>query len=213
MSSASNRIVGLQVGLPVARTTRAGRSVITAFWKDPVEGRRWLSSTNVDGDGQGDPEHHGGLDMALLGYAAAHYPQWSPELGEQYPFGAFGENVTLGGVDEDQVCIGDRWQMGDAVVEVSQPRQPCWKIDLRWSRTDLTTRVQTTGRTGWYHRVVSEGLIGAGEALDLLARPNPDWTVRRAAAVIRRPEASRADTQALAGVAALSPRLRGHLLG
>lgn len=99
------------------------------------------------------------------------------------PHGAFGENMTIEGLDEETVCLGDIYQIGEAVVQVSSPRSPCWKIARRWGIKDLTATVDRTGRTGWYHRVLTEGHIEAGDEVKLLERPTPDWTVMRATRV------------------------------
>jgi len=120
-------VVGLQVGRPADHVTSAGREYSTAFWKSPVHEPRWLGRTQLDGDEQADLRVHGGADKALLAYASEHYPGWARHMGiESVPSGAFGENVTLAGLDEEKVCIGDTWRLGAAAVQVSQPRQPCW---------------------------------------------------------------------------------------
>ena len=143
-----------------------------------------LGVTNLDGDRQGDPRIHGGPEMAVLCYSADHYPAWREELGigEMGP-GGFAENFTISGQDELTVCIGDVYRVGEATVQVSQPRGPCYKISYRWKRPDLLRRCEANGRHGWYLRVISEGLVEAGQPVELLERHNPDWSVRRAADV------------------------------
>jgi MOSC domain-containing protein YiiM len=152
----------------------------TSFYKSPVEGTRWLGRTNLDGDAQADTKNHGGPDKAVLAYSADHYSTWNaemPDIGLGY--GAFAENLDVTGLSEATVCIGDTFSIGDAVVQVSQARIPCWKISRRWRSQDLTLRVQRSGRTGWYFRVLQEGEIGAGIDVVLLERPNPEWTIAR----------------------------------
>ena len=177
------RLLGSDVGLaePLDHQWRS------AFFKDPVAGPVRLSATNLAGDRQADPRVHGGPDMAVLCYSADHYPAWREELGipEMGP-GGFGENFTIQGQDELSVCIGDVYRVGAAVVQVSQPRGPCYKISYRWKRPDLLPRVFANGRHGWYLRVLVEGMVEAGQQLTLTDRPNPQWTVRSANDVFER---------------------------
>jgi MOSC domain-containing protein YiiM len=176
-------VLSIQVGVPETRGALGAADPMERPWtsgmvKHPVEGPVWLGRTNLAGDGQADLINHGGPDKAVLAYAAAHYPGWRVELAPlELPFGAFGENLTIAGQDESSVCIGDVYAVGTAVVQVSQPRQPCWKLARRWAWKDLTARVQRTGRGGWYLRVLEEGTIQAGERLVLRDRPCTEWTV------------------------------------
>jgi len=186
------RLLTIQVGLPKTVPAEeapdpAGRSWRTGFVKAGVDGPVWLGRTNLEGDGQGDTKNHGGVDKAVLGYAAAHYHAWRDELDwPELPYGAFGENFTIGGLDEESVCLGDSYAIGGVRVQVAQPRQPCWKIAARWQRPDLTARVEQSGRTGWYYRVLDEGRVSPGDAVALIERPFPEWTVSRATGVMRR---------------------------
>jgi MOSC domain-containing protein YiiM len=153
----------------------------TGFFKTPVEGRVFANLTNLAGDGQADLTHHGGIDKAVLAYSADHYPKWRDELRlPDMPYGAFGENLTIAGLTERSVCIGDVFRIGEAVFEVSQPRQPCWKLARRWRMHELTPAVVRNGRSGWYFRVLERGWIEAGEPVALQARPNAGWTIARA---------------------------------
>lgn len=188
----------------------------TGFYKDPVSGPVALSRTNLAGDGQADLRYHGGPDKAVLAYAAEHYPAWRAELGlPELTLGGFGENLAVDGWSEAVVCVGDVVQVGTAILQVSQPRSPCWKIARRWRVKDLSARVQRTGRSGWYHRVIQEGVVEAGQALTLLERPHPEWTVSRANQVMydRRGDSAedRAATLALAGCGALAAGWRETL--
>jgi MOSC domain-containing protein YiiM len=171
-----------------------------------------LGQTNLVGDGQAAVGIHGGPDKAVLGYAASHYPLWRLEL--EWPdlsFGAFAENFTLDGLSEETVCLGDVYAVGEAVVQVSQPRSPCWKIARRWQRPDLTERVEATGRTGWYHRVLQEGAVEAGQPVTLVERPFPEWNVRRVAATARNRKAEPAAAAELRALPALSAAWRHGL--
>jgi MOSC domain-containing protein YiiM len=160
------------------------RQWTTGFYKQPVHPPdRLVSLTRMGlvGDAVADTRNHGGVDKAVLCYAAAHYPLWMQEHPDlAWKPGALGENLTLSGTDETSVCIGDRFAVGDCEVQVSQPRQPCWKISRRWGLKTLTKEVAQTGRTGWYLRVLREGTIARGMSFQLLDRPNPSWPVARA---------------------------------
>jgi MOSC domain-containing protein YiiM len=186
---------------------------ISAFIKDPVLEPVWLSRTNVEGDQQGNPAVHGGADKAALAYGAANYPRWKAELGIDFPNGGFAENLTIEGLDEESVCIGDTFEIGyDVVVQVSQPRQPCWKIARRWQMKDLTALVDKTGRTGWYLRVLREGQLEAGQQVKLIERPNPAWTVMRATRAIQNRRREMGPANELAQLAELSDAWKKQLL-
>jgi MOSC domain-containing protein YiiM len=176
------RLVSICVGRP--QTLDKVDPWTTAFFKTPVEGPVRLWSTNLEGDEQADRRVHGGVVKAVCGYSADHYPAWRHELGRaDMGYGGFGENFTITGQTDDDVCIGDRFRIGTAVVEVSQPRGPCWKLARRWNRPGLPQRVVETGRSGWYFRVLEEGYVEAGNALLLLQRPHEWWTIRRVNAI------------------------------
>ncbi|MFN8634688.1 MAG: MOSC domain-containing protein [Chloroflexota bacterium] len=187
----SPRLVSIQVGLPKAYGSDGAddpmdRSWQTGFFKQPVDGPLWLGKTNLVGDGQADLVNHGGEDKAVLCYAARHYPDWRNELARpDLPHGAFGENFTVDGLDEQTACLGDTYQLGDAVIQVSQPRQPCWKLAWRWRLKELTALVERSGRTGWYVRVLREGEVRPGLPVTLLDRPCPEWTVTKVAQAMR----------------------------
>lgn len=202
-------LVSIQVGQPTNYGHESGvdphdRPWTTAFFKSPIAGPVFVGLTNIAGDAQADLKNHGGLDKAVLAYAASHYECWRGELGrDDLGYGGFGENLTIAGLTEESVCIGDVWSLGEAVFEVSQPRQPCWKLARRWRITELTARVVANGRTGWYLRVLREGLINTGESLTLVVRPNGDWSVARANKVMHHRKAD----AALAGELAALPEL------
>ena len=152
----------------------------TGFYKEQVDGPRWLAQTNLAGDGQADLVNHGGPDKAVLAYASEHYPSWRERLQKpDFPHGAFGENFTVDGPTEDSVNIGDIYRLGGALVQVSQPRQPCWKLGHRFGIATVPATVVTTRRSGWYYRVIEEGSVAAGDALALVERPLPEWSVER----------------------------------
>jgi len=173
------RIDALLAGRAQPYTRPGSRSAID---KQPLAGPVSIGELGFAGDEQGDPRVHGGPDKAIHHYAFDHYAAWRDELGAtpllEVP-GAFGENISTRGLDEDGVCLGDRFRLGTALVEVSQGRQPCWKLNDRFGVPDMARRVQSSGRTGWYYRVLQPGVAHAGDALRLDARPYPAWTLRR----------------------------------
>jgi MOSC domain-containing protein YiiM len=154
------------------------RSWQTSFFRQPDPQRRWLATTNLAGNVQADTKNHGTPNQAVLVYAAAHYPCWQAELGRaEIGPGGFGENFTVIGQDETNVCIGDVYAVGEATIQVTGPRYPCTKISRRWGIPTLTARVAETGRTGWYCRVLHEGWVDPGVPAELVDRPCPGITV------------------------------------
>lgn len=178
-ASLSGRVDALLTGCAKPFTRPGSFSGID---KHPFNGSVHIGELGLNGDEQGDRRVHGGPDKAVHHYPFEHYAQWQDELGPlpllQAP-GAFGENISMHGLDEGNVCIGDQFVLGDALLEVSQGRQPCWKLNDRFDVPDMARRVQTTGRTGWYYRVLQAGTATAGDVLELTSRPHPDWTLRR----------------------------------
>jgi MOSC domain-containing protein YiiM len=157
------------------------KSWTTGFFKLPVSGPVFVGATNILGDGQADLTNHGGIDKAILAYSADHYPQWREDLRmPDMPHGAFGENFTIAGFTEESVCIGDIFRIDALTFEVSQPRQPCWKLARRWRMHELLGMVVRTGRSGWYLRVLEQGWIDTGIPVELIDRPNPEWPIARA---------------------------------
>lgn len=159
--------------------------------KDPME-RKWESAifkkertepimlykNGLEADEVADTKVHGGPEKALFAYPAQHYDYWQQELDtDEIDAGGMGENLVIEGVDEFTVFIGDTYRFGDAIIQVSQPRQPCWKPARRFNVLDLAVRIQNSGRTGWYYRVVQEGMVEADAELELLERPYPEWSI------------------------------------
>lgn len=158
------------------------RVVPSGIDKRAVIGRVWLGREGFTGDEQGDRRHHGGPEKAVHHYAFEHYAHWRTAIGERDVLaqpGAFGENLSTVGITEALVAVGDTFRLGDALIQVSQGRQPCWKLNLRFGLPDMALRVQTTGRTGWYYRVLEEGLVEVGNDLLLVDRLSPEWTIER----------------------------------
>jgi MOSC domain-containing protein YiiM len=171
------RIVSVNVGRPRTVTWR-GRSVTTAIFKDPVPGRVPVRQLNLKGDGQADLSVHGGTDKAVYVYSAEHYADWRRELADlELPWGMFGENLTVEGLREDDVCVGDRLRFGSAEGLVTQPRLPCYKLGVRFGRDDIVKRFLASGRTGFYLAVTREGDVGVGDPVEVLARDPQGITV------------------------------------
>jgi MOSC domain-containing protein YiiM len=154
----------------------------SAIIKLPVAGQVAVTRLGLAGDEQADLAVHGGPDKAIHHYPHDHYPAWREATGD-HPLlarpGAFGENISTEGMTEETVCIGDRYRLGTALVEVSQGRQPCWKLDHRFGGLPINAGVVKSRRSGWYYRVIEEGAAAAGDAIALVDRPRPEWTVRR----------------------------------
>ncbi len=208
------RILSIQVGR--VQTFGGDRddseSWTSAICKARVFRAVQAQQTGILDDEQADSVHHGGPDKAILAYAAQHYDQWNAEFpGKSFEAGAFGENLTVADLDESRCCIGDKFRVGECVLEISQPRQPCWKLSRRWDLPRLAVLVQQNGRTGWYLRVLKVGQIEAGMILELIARPFPEFSVQWANTVMyakpRRPE----DDQRLSQCPALSGAWRTDL--
>ncbi len=178
------RILSIQTALPKSYGTAYApdpfdRTWRSAIFKQPVLGEVWLGHESIDGDAVEDRRYHGGPDNAALCYAAAHYPLWRAEWDspEPLPYGGFGENFTNEGLDEHTVCLGDIYSVGDARVQVSGPRGPCYKLERRWRRPGLIKRVKETNRGGWYVRVLQPGFVSAGLDFSLVERPRPRWPI------------------------------------
>ncbi len=170
----------------IAPLSRPGTS--SAIDKTPVTGPVMVNALGLTGDEQADRRVHGGPDKAVLLYSLDHYAAWRDELGPHPRLdrpGAFGENLAVSGLTEADVCLGDQWRVGEHVIlEITQGRQPCWKLADRFGVADMVQRVQLTLRTGWYARVLAPGLLTVGDALTCVSRPHPDWPIRRLTALL-----------------------------
>ena len=212
------KILSVQAGLPKTingshTTGSIDKPWKTSIFKTPVCGPVWLGTLNLDGDAQADLSVHGGPHKAINAYPSEHYPYWREKLHlPDMTYGAFGENFTTGGLLEDEVCIGDVFQAGEAVLQVSQPRQPCWKIERRWGTKDFGALMKQTGKTGWYFRVLQEGYVEAGNPLVLMERSFPQWTVATAYVIMHNRRTDVKAAEALARCPALSPRWQENLV-
>ncbi|GJM75985.1 MOSC domain-containing protein [Paenibacillus macerans] len=162
-------ILSINIGKP-KQIQFKNKEVSTGIFKLPANESLFLSWLNLEGDGQGDLVHHGGKEKAVCVYPYEHYPFWEKELQKTLDFGAFGENLTIRGLAETDVCIGDIFKFGEALVQVSQPRQPCYKLSIKYDAPDMPLTMQKTGFTGFYLRVLEEGLVSKADGLTRISR-------------------------------------------
>src|SRR5215470_3890757 len=171
------RLLSVNVGLP-REVQWQGKTVRTAIWKSPVEGRRMVRKLNIDGDAQADLAGHGGEQRAVFVYQMDSYHYWENFLGRSdFSFGQFGENFTIDGLADDEVCIGDRYRIGDAVFEVTQPRVTCYRVGIRMAEPRMAALLVAHGRPGFYCRVIEEGEVGAGDDIERVARDPEGLTI------------------------------------
>jgi len=183
------RVVSVNVGRP--RTVEwQGRRVTTGIWKEPVGGRVAFAGVNLTGDGQADRRVHGGRDKAVYAYAAEDRGWWGAELGRALGPGAFGENLTTEGLPLQEAVLGEVWAVGGGRLQVAQPRLPCFKLGIRMGDAGFPDRFDAAGRLGTYLRIVEAGDVGAGDAIQVLVRPDHGVTVAAVAGAYRtrRPE-------------------------
>jgi MOSC domain-containing protein YiiM len=171
------RLASVNVGRPAQVSVRRGRPVYSAIAKAPVEGRVRVAGVNVEGDQQADLRVHGGPDKAVYAYAAEDTAWWQQELGRPLGPGMFGENLTVEGVDVTGAVVGERWRVGTVELEVCQPRQPCFKLGLRFGDPRMLRRFALASRPGAYLRIVAEGELGEGDVLEVGPRPAHGVTV------------------------------------
>jgi ferredoxin-NADP reductase/MOSC domain-containing protein YiiM len=198
-------LLSVNVGLP-KDVDWQGRTVYTGVWKYPVAGRQMVRRLNIDGDGQGDLAGHGGEQRAVLAYQLASYRHWQEHFGrDDLTFGNFGENLTVDGLADDEVCIGDRYRIGEAEFEVTQPRVTCYRVGLRMGEPELPSLLVAHHRPGFYMRVITEGHIQAGERI-IKTRTGPgEVSVADADALLYLPDRDRAKLRVAVQIPALSP--------
>ena len=170
------RVVSVNVGQP-KRLPHGRRSVRTSIYKSPVTGRIAVRFHSLEGDRPGDPSVHGGRDKAVYAYPSEHYDYWRETLGRELEWSAFGENLTIAGLLEADACIGDHYRIGSAVLCVTQPRLPCFKLATKLERRDMVRLFEESGRSGFYFSVVEEGELAAGDAIERVRRSSHGVTV------------------------------------
>src|SRR5277367_6472897 len=201
------RLLSVNVGLPRDIEWK-GRTVHTGIWKNPVHGRCHAGRLNLDGDGQGDLKGHGGEHRAVFVYQIDSYHYWReqlkrPDLGDPKSFGQFGENFTIEGLPDDAVCIGDRYRIGSALFEVTQPRVTCYRVGIRMDEPQMAALLTSSGRPGFYLRVIEEGEVGAGDAMVKVSEERERLTIAEANALLYLPGRTRAQLERALRVPAL----------
>ena len=200
----TGRLLSVNVGVP-RDVDWSGRTVHTGIWKDSVDGRRMVRRLNVDGDGQGDRQGHGGVNRAVFVYQIESYHYWEQVLGrDDFTYGQFGENFTVEGLADDDVCIGDRYRIGSALFEVSQPRVTCYRVGIRMDEPRMPSLLVAHRRPGFYLRVIEEGEVGAGDAIALVERGPEAMTVAAVDGLLYLPNHERADLVRALRIPALS---------
>ncbi len=191
------------------------RGIPSGIAKVSVDRPVSLRSLGLAGDAQGDTKHHGGPEKALHHYALDHYRGWAAEIGHRDVLGAagaFGENLSTLGLTEDDVAVGDVFSLGSAIIEVSQGRQPCWKLNERFAQPDMARRVQASGRTGWYYRVLESGEVAPDSRLERVHRAAPAWTISRIWQVFYVDTLNRVELEKLADLPQLAEGWRRHAM-
>lgn len=207
----------MRVGKPQTFGQKEAKHPMDREWtsgivKRPVNEKIWAGKTNLGGDGQGDLKNHGGAEKAIFAYPICHYDYWQEKLQRtDFTIGAFGENLAVRDMTEADVCIGDIFHISEAIVQVSQPRRPCWRPARRWRIKDLAVQIQQQGLTGWYFRILQEGWVQAGEELHLQKRPYPEWTIAKCNEVMHHQKQDLELAARLAACELLAPKWRDTL--
>lgn len=177
MATTVGRVLSVNVGT-VREFEYNGRPAKSAIWKSPADGRIAARGVNLEGDEQADRAAHGGPDKALYAYAVEDYRWWEGEIGRSLAYGEFGENLTTEGIEVNDALVGERWEIGTTVVEVSEPRIPCWRFGVRMDDKMFPRRFSEAMRPGAYLRIIVEGDVGTGDAIRVVERPDHDLTIR-----------------------------------
>jgi ferredoxin-NADP reductase/MOSC domain-containing protein YiiM len=204
-----SQLLSVNVGLP-RDVEWQGKTVHTGIWKEPVEGRRMVRSLNIDGDGQGDLVGHGGEHRAVFVYQIESYRYWGEQLGrDDFTYGQFGENFTIEGLPDDEVCIGDQYRIGEAVFEVTQPRVTCYRVGIRMDEPQMPSLLVAHRRPGFYFRVLQEGEVQAGDTISTVATGPGAMTVAEIDGLLYLPRHPRHSLARAVRIPALSEGWRG----
>ncbi len=177
MATSVGRVLSVNVGT-VREFEYSGRPAKSAIWKSPAAGRVAARGVNLGGDDQADRKAHGGPDKAVYAYAVEDARWWEQEIGRPFAYGEFGENLTTEGIEVNNALVGERWEVGTTVLEVSEPRIPCWRLGVRMNDRTFPRRFAEAMRPGAYLRIVVEGSVGAGDEIRVVERPGHDLTIR-----------------------------------
>ncbi|HMF15786.1 MAG TPA: MOSC domain-containing protein [Gemmataceae bacterium] len=177
MATTAGKVLSVNVGM-VREFEYSGRPARSAIWKSPVVGRIAARGANLAGDDQADRKAHGGPDKALYAYAVEDAHWWEQEIGRAFAYGEFGENLTTEGIDVNDALVGERWRIGTVVLEVSEPRIPCWRLGVRMNDKMFPRHFTEAMRPGAYLRIAIVGEVGAGDEISVVERPDHDLTIR-----------------------------------
>jgi MOSC domain-containing protein YiiM len=203
------RLLSVNVSLPKT-VPHKEKFIMTGIFKEPVEGRVMLRSLNLEGDGQADLKGHGGVHKAAYVFSHEYYAHWKQELArEEFPYGQFGENFTVEGMTDENIYVGDVFRLGEALVEVSQPRVPCFKLALRMEEPRFLKPFMARARVGYYLRVLEEGEVGAGDSVERVQTDPGRMTVREMFNLLYNDKDQLAGAQRALRIDALSPGWRG----
>jgi MOSC domain-containing protein YiiM len=201
------KLISVNIAMP-SRFEINGNSVLTGIYKTPQNNRIWLSTTNLAGDGQADLTVHGGEFQAVYSYPYEHYAHWQQVLGKDtLPYGTFGENFTVSGLLEDNVYIGDIFKIGDAVVQATMARIPCFKFGHKVGKPDILSQFLTSGRSGFYQKVIEEGEVGAGDSIRRLEHDPNSISIRTALGLQKLGEGDASLLQRALSIKSLPPLL------
>src|ERR1700688_2548448 len=199
------RLLSVNVGLPREIAWR-GKTVFTSVWKEPVQGRRLVRPLNIDGDAQGDLAGHGGEHRAVFVYQMDSYHYWERELKRSdFTFGQFGENFTVEGLADSEVCVGDRYRIGTALFEMTQPRVTCYRVGIRMDEPRMAALLVAHQRPGFYFRVLEEGEVGAGDEIVKIVEGPEYLTVAAVDGLLYLPSPAKEDLERALRIPALSP--------
>ncbi len=197
------KLLSVQVGKVTINGDKSSKEFLTkeyttGSYKNPVDGKVQVTKDGITGDGVADTLHHGGTEKAVFANSFLNYEAWQDFLKiDHLSFGALAENLTFERIDETNVCIGDVHKMGSVIMEVSQPRKPCWKISRRWGNKNFTKEIFDSGKTGWYYRVLQEGLFEKGDEVELVSRPDIMVSIQEANEAFKNPDQHRKTVEKL----------------
>ncbi len=202
------RLLSVNVSQPIA-VEIGERRYHTGIYKSAVAGRLWLGRSQLAGDGQADMENHGGPNRAVYCYPHEHYAYWADELGrDDFEYGQFGENLSTSGLLESAVCVGDAFQVGEAIIQITQPRVPCYKLANKLGIPNFAKTFLQANRPGFYARVLEQGSLGAGDVIQQVAQDPVGMTVAEVNAALYLDQGDRTAVERALGIAALSPGWR-----
>ncbi len=212
----NGKIVSIQIGKVKSYGNKDSKDFLTKYWesgsfKEPTLERVRAGKLGLSGDEVADKIHHGGEEKAIFANSYENYSEWSEFLGKEISFGALSENLTISGLHESNVYLGDIHKIGEATLQVSQPRKPCWKISKRWNNKKFTHEIYATGLTGWYYRVLEEGFLGAGDEVILLSREAEQVSILDANMAFANPIMHRDILEKILSVPSLAPSYRASI--